>query len=127
MSGHSKWHNIQKRTSARKSDRGISAGKTPIFGKFPSSRASNSSSPSRWDVTEEVAEEAGKSGADLIVAHHPVMNCAWSPVQSLREDDLQGRLLRRLVRENISVICMHTNLAPGRPRPPWGNGPRQLS
>lgn len=62
------------------------------------------------DVTEEVAEEAGKSGADLIVAHHPVMNCAWSPVQSLREDDLQGRLLRRLVRENISVICMHTNL-----------------
>ena len=33
------------------------------------------------DVTEEVAEEAGKSGADLIVAHHPVMNCAWSPVQ----------------------------------------------
>lgn len=62
------------------------------------------------DVTEEVAAEAGKAGAELIVAHHPVMNCAWSPVQSLREDSLQGRLLRRLVREDISVICMHTNL-----------------
>ena len=62
------------------------------------------------DVTEAVAEEAEKLGANLIVAHHPVMNCAWNPVQSLREDTLQGRLLRLLVRENLSAICMHTNL-----------------
>ena len=62
------------------------------------------------DVTEEVAEEAGKAGVELIVSHHPVMNCAWNPVQSLREDTLQGRLLRLLVRENLSAICMHTNL-----------------
>ena len=27
------------------------------------------------DITEAVAEEAEAQGADLIVSHHPVMNC----------------------------------------------------
>ena len=31
-------------------------------------------------------------------------------VQTLRSDDLQGRLLRRLVSRDLSAICMHTNL-----------------
>ncbi|MDE7244885.1 MAG: Nif3-like dinuclear metal center hexameric protein [Oscillospiraceae bacterium] len=62
------------------------------------------------DVTEAVAEEARQTGAELIAAHHPVMNCHWSPVQSLRNDTLQGHLLRKLVRDGTSVICMHTNL-----------------
>ena len=48
------------------------------------------------DVTERVAEEAIELGANLIVSHHPVMNCAWSPVQSVRDDNPQGRLLLRL-------------------------------
>lgn len=38
------------------------------------------------DVTEEAAAEAAEMGANLIVAHHPVMNCAWSPVQTIRDD-----------------------------------------
>ncbi len=59
------------------------------------------------DVTEAVAE---RLGANLIVAHHPVMNCAWSPVQTLRDDKPQGRLLLRLVEGGIAAICMHTNL-----------------
>ena len=50
------------------------------------------------DITGEVAEEAAQLGAELIVAHHPVMNCTWRPVQSLLEEDIQGRLLRRLYR-----------------------------
>ena len=29
------------------------------------------------DVTEAVAAEAVDRGAELIVAHHPLMNCAW--------------------------------------------------
>lgn len=62
------------------------------------------------DITQAVADEAVRLGAQLIVAHHPVMNCTWHPVQTLREDDAQGKLLRTLVRENISAICMHTNL-----------------
>lgn len=32
------------------------------------------------DVTAGTAEEAERIGAELIVAHHPVMNCHWSPV-----------------------------------------------
>jgi len=62
------------------------------------------------DITDAVADEAAASGAQLIVSHHPVMNCTWLPVQTLREDTAQGRLLRKLVRENLSAICMHTNL-----------------
>lgn len=62
------------------------------------------------DVTQTVADEAAAAGAQLIVAHHPVMNCTWHPVQTLREDTAQGRLLRTLVRRNVSAICMHTNL-----------------
>ena len=62
------------------------------------------------DITQAVAEEAVAAGAELIVAHHPVMNCKWSPVQTLREDTQQGKLLRTLVRHDIAAICMHTNL-----------------
>ena len=62
------------------------------------------------DVTAGTAEEAARVGAELIVAHHPVMNCHWTPVQSLRDDNLQGQLLRKLVRDGIAAICMHTNL-----------------
>ena len=62
------------------------------------------------DVTEGTAEEAIEWGADLIVSHHPVMNCAWHPVQTLRDDDPQGRLLLRLIEGGVGCICMHTNL-----------------
>lgn len=62
------------------------------------------------DVTEEVAEEAVRTGANVIVAHHPVMNCRWSPVQSLRDDAPQGRVLMKLLENGVGAICMHTNL-----------------
>lgn len=62
------------------------------------------------DVTERVAEEAIELGANLIVSHHPVMNCAWSPVQSVRDDNPQGRLLLRLIESGVGCVCMHTNL-----------------
>ena len=62
------------------------------------------------DITESVVEEAVQMGADLIVAHHPVMNCTWHPVQTLRTDNRQGRILTGLVENHISAICMHTNL-----------------
>ncbi len=62
------------------------------------------------DITEAVAEEAKEIGAQLIVSHHPVMNCTWHPVQTLRADDRQGRILTGLVRSGIAAVCMHTNL-----------------
>ncbi len=62
------------------------------------------------DITGEVAQEAAEAGAELIVAHHPVMNCAWEKVQTVRADTVQGRLLIDLLTGGISGICMHTNL-----------------
>lgn len=62
------------------------------------------------DITEAVVREAIAGGYDLIVSHHPVMNCAWQPVQTLRSDTLQGRILLDLIRGGVAAICMHTNL-----------------
>ena len=64
------------------------------------------------DVTPAVAAEAAEQGADLIVAHHPVMNVRWHEreMQTLRDDTRLGGLLTYLVRQDLSVICMHTNL-----------------
>ena len=62
------------------------------------------------DITQGVAEEAVERGAQMIVSHHPVMNCAWHEVQTLRADDAQGRLLRYLVQHGLAACCMHTNL-----------------
>lgn len=62
------------------------------------------------DITHAVAEEAIAAGCQLIVSHHPIMNCKWSQVQTVRDDTFQGSLLTRLLRANVSAICMHTNL-----------------
>lgn len=59
------------------------------------------------DVAEGVADEAERLGADLIVAHHPVI---FRPVRSVTSRDPVGRLLLRLVEHGIPAICMHTNL-----------------
>lgn len=63
------------------------------------------------DITEAVAEEAERLGAELIAAHHPVI---FHPVKSLTARDPAGRLLTRLIRSGLSAICMHTNLDAAR-------------
>ena len=62
------------------------------------------------DITGEVADEAIAKGCGLIVAHHPLINCNWTPVQTITDGTPQGRLLLKLIRHGISAICMHTNL-----------------
>ena len=62
------------------------------------------------DITEAVADEAIASGCQLIVSHHPVMNCKWLPVQTVRTDTPQGHLLLKLLRNDVAAVCMHTNL-----------------
>lgn len=62
------------------------------------------------DVTPQVVAEAIEKDCQLIAAHHPVMNCAWYQVQTVRTDDRQGRVLTELIRHGIAAICMHTNL-----------------
>lgn len=62
------------------------------------------------DITGDVVDEAAELGAEVVVAHHPVMNCAWSKVQTVRSDTVQGSILIRMLTNGISGICMHTNL-----------------
>ncbi len=64
------------------------------------------------DVTPAVIDEAVECGAQLVITHHPLL---FSPLRRLTEEDYEGRLIRRLTRENISLISAHTNLdqAPG--------------
>ena len=59
------------------------------------------------DVTEPVISEAVSRGAQLIISHHPLM---FTPRRQLTDEDYEGRLICRLVRENISLIAAHTNL-----------------
>lgn len=59
------------------------------------------------DITDEVIDEAAQLGAELIVSHHPVI---FGAVKSVTADDLVGRKIIALLRNNISAICMHTNL-----------------
>ena len=59
------------------------------------------------DITEEVVEEACELGAELIVAHHPVI---FHPARSMTDGDPVGRILLSLAENRIAAICAHTNL-----------------
>ncbi|WP_438446244.1 Nif3-like dinuclear metal center hexameric protein [Gorillibacterium sp. sgz5001074] len=59
------------------------------------------------DVTEEVAEEAIREGAELIIAHHPII---YRPLSHLQSDTPAGRLYTKLIKHDIAVYIAHTNL-----------------
>ncbi|MCD8065848.1 MAG: Nif3-like dinuclear metal center hexameric protein [Oscillospiraceae bacterium] len=59
------------------------------------------------DITDEVIDEAIAAGAQLIVSHHPLL---FHPVKSVVEGEDKGRKLIKLIKHDISAICMHTNL-----------------
>lgn len=64
------------------------------------------------DCTDAVVSEAVAHGANLIITHHPII---FRARKHMREDDPAGRLLCRIIREQIAVIAAHTCLdrAPG--------------
>jgi len=59
------------------------------------------------DVTREVIDEAAEVGAELIVAHHPVI---FHPLKRVCSDDLEGGRVVALLQKGLSAICLHTNL-----------------
>lgn len=61
------------------------------------------------DITDQVIEEADELGAQLIISHHPLI---FNPVKrmTLAPEDLLGRKLWHLARQNTAAICCHTNL-----------------
>lgn len=59
------------------------------------------------DLNENVVAAAERSGADLIVCHHPLF---FKPLKKIRTDLPEGRLLARLIKADIAVYAAHTNL-----------------
>lgn len=59
------------------------------------------------DCTLDVAAEAKRLGAELIVTHHPLM---FHARKRLLDEDPEGRILSRLIRDQINLISAHTNL-----------------
>lgn len=59
------------------------------------------------DVTPATVEEAIGKGLSLIVSHHPLI---FSGMKRITNADATGRMVRRLVQNNISVYAAHTNL-----------------
>jgi len=58
------------------------------------------------DLNESVIDEAIACGADVIVAHHPIL---FRGAKRICEDSCEGRLIRKLIKHDISFIAMHTN------------------
>ena len=60
------------------------------------------------DITAAVVQEAVENNCQLIVSHHPVI---FDPLKHISAGDVPALLIKN----NISAICMHTNLdaAPG--------------
>ena len=59
------------------------------------------------DVNEEVIDEAIEKGANLIIAHHPPI---FRPLKSIATDTLQGRMIEKCIKNDITVYAAHTNL-----------------
>lgn len=59
------------------------------------------------DVTDEVVEEALSLGADMIVAHHPLI---FKGIKKLRTDLPLGARLQKLMVHGLAVAAAHTNL-----------------
>ena len=58
------------------------------------------------DLNEAVINEAIACKADVIVAHHPIL---FRGTKRICEDKVEGRLIRKLIKNDISFIAMHTN------------------
>jgi dinuclear metal center YbgI/SA1388 family protein len=58
------------------------------------------------DCVPETVDEALDLGADLIVAHHPLL---LKPVSSIAPDTFKGRIVHRLIRGGVALYAAHTN------------------
>ncbi len=59
------------------------------------------------DVTERVIEEARRTGANLILSHHPLV---FKPLRSISAANEIGRCIQALTRNDITLFSAHTNL-----------------
>jgi dinuclear metal center YbgI/SA1388 family protein len=65
------------------------------------------------DPVAETVDEAIEAGADLLLAHHPLL---LRGVHGVPAHEPKGALVHRLIREGVALYCAHTNAdkaAPG--------------
>jgi|AGTN01.1.fsa_nt_gi dinuclear metal center protein, YbgI/SA1388 family len=64
------------------------------------------------DATQAAADEAARSGCDMILSHHPLL---FTPLKTLDYTNASQGVLMRLVRSGISLYAAHTSFdrAPG--------------
>ncbi|MCP3801160.1 Nif3-like dinuclear metal center hexameric protein [Allokutzneria sp. A3M-2-11 16] len=58
------------------------------------------------DPVESTVDEALELGADLVLAHHPLL---LRGVHGVPADDPKGKLIHRLIRAGSALYCAHTN------------------
>lgn len=58
------------------------------------------------DCTPELVDEAARTGADMIVTHHPLI---FSGLKRISPDDPTGGAVIRAIRAGISIYAAHTN------------------
>jgi len=59
------------------------------------------------DSTEEVVDEALKTGANLIIAHHPIV---FSGIKKITGKNYIERVLIKAIKNDITIYAAHTNL-----------------
>lgn len=59
------------------------------------------------DVTNEIVDEAIENDCELIVAHHPLI---FQKIGSINPTDEQGRIIYKLIKNDIGLLVAHTNL-----------------
>ena len=59
------------------------------------------------DVTEDVLNEAGYAGCDLIISHHPLI---FNGIKSVTGNSYTERILIKAIKKDIAIYSAHTNL-----------------
>lgn len=59
------------------------------------------------DITDEIVAEAIQNNCELIVAHHPLI---FSKIGSINPTNEQGRIIYKLIKNDIGLLVAHTNL-----------------
>ncbi|WP_455538349.1 Nif3-like dinuclear metal center hexameric protein [Terrisporobacter sp.] len=58
------------------------------------------------EANEKVIDEAIENNVDLIVTHHPFI---FRKINKINTKDLKGRLIHKLIKNDIALYSMHTN------------------
>jgi dinuclear metal center YbgI/SA1388 family protein len=59
------------------------------------------------DITEDVIEEAKKTGCNIIISHHPLI---FSGVKNLTGKNYTERCIIKAIKEDIAIYAAHTNI-----------------